>query len=313
MSIDLSVSYCSYSARDTWLLTFTRGYFSRCAIRSQNEANDFPAQHVASHFVYIEDTEIAIEPSQPIRWVIQDRIFGDETTEMIQYVSSYVLQGNKVEIPKSLKADVYRGSIEFVEIFGSPLLSLDNYRCSKYYASVPYLMNCDCVWMPWWKLESSRDELQERFPGVGVFVRPDVGRKVFTGTTLTFRWWKEELKIIHGLPTSNIRGDDIVLVAKKRTDIRAEYRLLMHKNEVLGSVLYCGEDEPTDALELAIANRYFPDTLYTLDVALTDGGAYILELNSFVSSGLYDMDFKSVVPKIEAILLAHRAESAGPA
>jgi hypothetical protein len=245
----------------------------------------------------------------PIRWVIQDRIFGEESDELIRHLTSYSLRGNEPPTENEEVADVYRGSIEFIEMFGSRLLTLDNYRCSKYYEHVPNLLNFHCVWLPWWKLEASLEQLRREFLGDGVFIRPDVGRKIFTGTTLTYRWWKEELRIIRDLPSSRIENSEIVLVASKRNDLRAEYRLVMHRSTILGHVLYSGESDPKDleSMEQLVGrNSYFPDLLYTLDVAFTEGELFVVELNSFVSSGIYAIDFQQLVPKIEAILFGVR-------
>jgi glutathione synthase/RimK-type ligase-like ATP-grasp enzyme len=61
--------------------------------------------------------------------------------------------------------------------------------------------------------------------------------------------------------------------------------------------------------QLAGMNRYFPDLLYTLDVAFTNDDVYVIEINSFVSSGLYEIDFQQLVPKIESVLLRFRHPS----
>jgi hypothetical protein len=244
-----------------------------------------------------------------IRWVIQERIFGEETAELVKHIANYSLRGNDRPTANEPMADIYRGSIEFIEMFGSPWLTLDNYRCSKYYAWVPNLLNVHCMWMPWWKLASSMELIEREFPGQGVFIRPDVGRKLFTGTTLSYRWWQKELEIIRELPGNTITDDAIVLIAAKRTDLRTEYRLVMHQTKILGHSVYAGEAEPSDwerIEQLVNRNSYFPDLLYTLDVAFTTTDIYVLELNSFVSSGLYEMNFQQLVPQVEATLLAQR-------
>lgn len=50
---------------------------------------------------------------------------------------------------------------------------------------------------------------------------------------------------------------------------------------------------------LAESNTYFPDAFYTIDIGMTSNGPRIIELNSFVSAGLYNMDYEKVTKAVE--------------
>lgn len=48
-------------------------------------------------------------------------------------------------------------------------------------------------------------------------------------------------------------------------------------------------------------NILVPNILYTVDLAVTENSVKYLELNSFVSAGLYDMNYDKIVKYIESI------------
>jgi len=235
-----------------------------------------------------------------MKWVIQDGVFGDETTALLPH-----LRGEVVITSTPQPGDVVRGSVEFVLQSGGRWLTLENYRCSKYYPKITSRVNDCCAWAHWGELKadgaSSRYFRQED----RLFIRPDSGAKLFTGTTITKKWWRKELEIIENLPWSKIRDDDLVLLAPAK-EIVKEVRGLYHRDKLISHAVYAGEEGGGEIVTMeyiARSNRWFPDEFFTVDVAFYPSGMWaILEFNSFVSAGLYDMDMSKVASAVESAL-----------
>jgi len=246
-----------------------------------------------------------------MHWVIQDKVFGDETAELIKHTKSYQLvpdcgvYGFGADDPY-----IVRGTTKFIketydrwgEFSNMPkLLTLKNYTCSKYYQKVPRLLNQDFLILPWCTLSDSKYILCEHF-GDGLFIRPNSGKKLFTGTTVGRKWFHKELDIIKSLPSSNFTEDTLVVVAKQQK-IWNERRFVMHENTIITSAVYGGDSQADEGPEvysdLVTSNRYYPDDFYTIDVCMTENGPRIVELNSMVCAGLYDCDYEKVVKSVE--------------
>jgi hypothetical protein len=164
--------------------------------------------------------------------------------------------------------------------------------------------------MPWHKLYRpyAVDTIKSATASNRFFIRPNSGKKIFTGTTLGYKYFTKELDIIKSLPDSNINDNDLVVISSEK-QIDAEYRLLMHKNTIIDYSCYI---EPsygsvrTDLLDrdfswLALRIKNFPDCFYTLDICYTEKTPYILELNGASTAGWYDMDYDKIVKYIMGV------------
>jgi hypothetical protein len=244
-----------------------------------------------------------------MHWIIQDKVFGDETVELIKHIKSYDLVQNSGYGFSGQYPLMIRGTTKFIkEIYNRwedwmpNLLHLDNYQCSNYYLEIPRekLLNSDFLLLPWWKLENSGEGLFEYFGCDRLFIRPNSGEKLFTGTTVGYKWFSKELEIIQGLPSSNFDAQDLVLISSAK-EVYEEVRFLMQGKNVISygsSDNLWGFDLPLYT-KLAESNRYYPDHFYTIDIGMTKDGPKIVELNSFVSAGLYDADYSLVVKAVE--------------
>jgi hypothetical protein len=231
-------------------------------------------------------------------WIIQDKIFGEETELLIKQLDDYELVK---EIPDSAPEDsIVRGSTDFVQLYQQKFpthrkwLTIENYSCDTYYPLLgDSLLNSQYLLMNWELLSQNKEIIFSKLEGDKFFIRPNSGRKIFTGTTLTKKWWDKELEIIKNLPNSSVQNHDLVLISTFK-EIKAEYRLLMHKHNIIDWSAY-NDDEETrievdeNLFDITKTNNYYPDEYYTLDIAITKYGSKILELNSFVSAGLYNM------------------------
>lgn len=245
-------------------------------------------------------------------WIIQEKIFGDETDKLIKALWSNDVPYTVLKTNESIhfrKGDIVRGSIDFVqnmELFNNltvDILNLKNYTYSKYTEYFGELMlNDDFIIMPWWALYTQFPLIFDAFPNSQrFFIRPDSGKKLFTGTTLTKKWFLKELNIIESLPNSSVNSSDLVIISTAK-EIYAEYRCLMYKNKVIAYSQYEGESSLLDTEIIKYctgAIAFYPDSLYTIDIGITSCGPKIIELNSFYSAGLYDMDFDKVVKFIK--------------
>lgn len=244
-----------------------------------------------------------------MKWVIQEKVFGEETQLLID-----ALERNKIEHYNFYANGncIIRGTIDFVENYQSLTwkylgLTLENYDCSKYYNIFKdYLLNRKCLFMSWAQLNDNEDLIFNAWPETDrFFIRPNSGRKLFTGTTLTKKWWYRELKIISELPSTNdLKSSDLVLVAPAQ-EILAEYRCVMHLGTLITYSQYAGEPQADEDINIRLFAdllqyyNWYPDQLYTMDIAATAKGWKILELNSFVSAGLYNIDYDKLVSYIE--------------
>ena len=161
-----------------------------------------------------------------MRWIIQNGVFGDETAELIKHTKSYQLT-NDFGYVFDGGPFLVRGTTKFIKEAYSRwddyswmpnLLHLDNYQCSNYYLEIPRekLLNSDFLLLPWWKLCDPRTDLFNYFKTSKLFIRPNSGEKLFTGTTVGNKWYSKELEIIEGLPSSNFDQQDLVLVSSAK-------------------------------------------------------------------------------------------------
>jgi len=246
---------------------------------------------------------------------------GGETDRLVQ-----ALKDNKVKYTLAdsayiqdgvtANADIFvRGSIEFVTEFNHMYgeytnlytTTLSNYTYSEYTKHIDdEMLNSDYLIMPWHKLYNDALHLimlatgSDRF-----FIRPNSGRKIFTGTTLGRKYFYKELDIIKGLPNSNIDDNDLVVISSEKP-IDSEYRLLMHKNTIIDHCCYKEPNYDSVKIEhldrelpwLASRVKDFPDCFYTLDICYVKGVPFILELNGASTAGWYDMNYDKIVKYI---------------
>ena len=163
-------------------------------------------------------------------------------------------------------------------------------RCSTYLPLFKgNLLNED------YKFIKYEDAIKQPFP---YFIRPNDGTKSFSGTVV---FDETDLKKID--PTKIT--EDIVTASLQ--DISGEYRFLIVNNQVVAGSQYrymgrldVRRDYPQEALEMAEYVATFDMDLkcYMCDIAMTENGAKIIELNSFSSSGLYACDQEAIVDAV---------------
>jgi hypothetical protein len=143
--------------------------------------------------------------------------------------------------------------------------------------------------------------------GGALFVKPADGSKVLSGTVVEpgqplfdvhFSWHRYWSPV----------PDDFLLVVAPVYDILAEWRFVIAGSRVaarsqyrMGRLLESHPSAPGGAEQVAqhIADYHWrPTDVFVADVAQTPTGFYLLELNTFGTSGLYDCDLRAVVEAV---------------
>jgi hypothetical protein len=147
-------------------------------------------------------------------------------------------------------------------------------------------------------------------PDRDVFVRPDKVTKSFTGFRIPADAFEFEIGCLDRV--ARVGADELVVIANVKP-IDLECRYVIADGKVVAKSTY-GWDESfvpstrtdarCDAVALEVARRdWQPDTVYTCDVALTEGRGRVVELNSFSCSGLYACDTDAVAKAVTASIV----------
>lgn len=215
------------------------------------------------------------------------------------------------------------GSIQFVEqrmsVGYSPgaYYSRERFRCSFYMPKLPisWLGNAEGVYVPFAEFRRRTEQFYRMFGVSRLFIRPDSGKKVFTGLTLDRDNTDQELNSLMQL--TSVTGETMIMVTPAKT-IKAEYRFYIVRGQVITASRYMVDGEPrtgTDidpqclALAEEVASRRWQIELaYTCDIGLFDEPdglqAKIVELNAFSTSGLYVCDSIALFKAVAAVALA---------
>lgn len=205
---------------------------------------------------------------------------------------------------------VVYGNIDFVQriqkhttFIPGTFCNAYNLRCSTYYAHYgKFLLNRKYSMLP---VGDLLDRFAEFSP---LFVRPNSSNKSFTGYAVG----DEERHEIQSLITTI--GPETLVVVAPRKSIDTEYRFVACDKKIVAGTRYLpseSEDYPTLALCLAIeiANMdWQPDSCYTIDIAECDGKMYLLEINSFSSSGLYSCKLSSIIRQVSLVAEEERKQ-----
>jgi hypothetical protein len=247
-----------------------------------------------------------------INWIIQTDIHTDENNRLIN--SAKNIGHNVIEIDKDwcvwssdndpyTSSDIYifRGSIEKAkEIWRSDndLICCDDlslFDCTSYYHKVKNLINRDFILLPKSCLLQNKDLIFNTFEGNRLFIRPNSSDKSFAGTTITKKWFEQELDIIFSVneynATREIRDDELILISSYKI-IKGEARLFVFDGKIITHSTYLGDRELTEKDTETIDVSRCP-WLCTIDVDTYT--LEIIEVNSFSCAGLYNCDTDKIV------------------
>jgi hypothetical protein len=199
--------------------------------------------------------------------------------------------------------------------------SAGQFDCTSYYPSFSrYLLNTAHAVLT---VEEGLARVGEVFAQYGrggkVFVRPCGVQKTFTGRCA------DRAGFVLALESARYAKEP-VLVASPR-EIRQEWRVVVARGRFVAASRYRSEERLSvapgcpqevrayvDALLAEVPYR--PDPIFMLDVCLSDNELFLLELNSFSCSGLYQCDPTAVVKVVKDLALEEwqraRATPDGP-
>lgn len=258
-----------------------------------------------------------------VNWLIEKRCLENE--QLTKLCLAIEKQGNSwlavdypYRTPFNIKDCVVAyGSLSFCKnlptfVPGS-YCTLANYEYSRYAGKLRgLLVNDDFAILPYISLLQQWDWLLERFGDKydHLFLRPNSGYKLFDGGVYHIDYdGLEEWTLNREFA---IQDDDLVVIAKPQT-ISDEWRAVVADGAVVDICYYRKDSRPhyertenPDVWAIAIkaADRYQPDSAFTIDVGLTTNGKYkVVEINSFSCAGLYGVDLYKVVEAVSKVAI----------
>ena len=254
-----------------------------------------------------------------LTWVLQQNAQFTDMSKIEEIVIS--LGYNVVSLPYNIGKPVITPAIDGVAVaYGShnfckrladkKIIVYDmNSSCTEYYPLLDSgdLLNSDYVMVLFGDFIRRKNYFLDIFGGE-IFLRPNSGSKTFTGLTINSDNSTIEINTL--MQCMNVPLDELVLVSSAKTIIE-EYRFFICNEKVVSQSYYDWDDKvknviPPDCIQLAekIANTPVQkDLCYSVDIAITEIGAKIVEMNSFSYAGLYECNiyntFKAVADATE--------------
>jgi len=266
-----------------------------------------------------------------VKWIIENFTDSEDYNNLIKAVTDsgrecYVIgKRNNFDFdPKGYNENdcvIFQGSIQMTRHVKSKLpkgcfpvayCTEDNYLCSNYYPKLtPFLFNDKHEIVSVEKLKEQKFDFYRKFGKEAlIYIRPDRGDKPFVGQLLDLqdfdRFWKNNI-------VCNVDDKDLVVVSTPKK-INGEWRFVVGK-DLTGIIAYStyqyqGQrtlipSAPQGAIDLAeeiLDVRYYPDPVFVLDICEdNDGTFWLLEVNSFSSSGLYECNKNKIVEAVSEI------------
>jgi hypothetical protein len=207
------------------------------------------------------------------------------------------------------------GTIGYVQKCNFPLFPgaygiNDNTNCNFYYSHVPadWMLNSDFVMAPFQVIKNNPSRFFDLFGVDDLFIRPNTGRKAFTGYTITRE--NAAFELSSSMQLTSVQSETICLISAAK-NIKSEFRFVIGNGEVIDGSEYRWDrildirhdwlSECWDLADKMAKHTWQPDTCYTVDVADTEDGPKIVELNGFSCAGLYACDKNLVFDRVSKI------------
>jgi hypothetical protein len=187
-------------------------------------------------------------------------------------------------------------------------------RCNVYMSLMDIdpnaFLNQDHLFCTFQSLEDDYDYYYDLFQHDDLFFRPNNGVKEFTGAVIKREHMKSELNAMKQM--YQVSPQSMVLISTPKK-IHDESRFLIGNDKIIDFSRYQVNGKHKEDQKLSKESIQFvrdvlkqstwrPDELFCLDVATTDEGIKIIELNSFSCSGWYAMNTKNVIEKVSRIV-----------
>jgi len=167
-----------------------------------------------------------------------------------------------------------------------------------------HMLNIESVVKPLHTIEKMWDDF---------FIRPNNDNKQFSGQVMTweeFESWRTSVIALDGESSlTTLTADDLVVMAPLQ-EIYAEYRFYVVDGKIItGSmykrsnrVHYVNVTEHSDPelwnFSQQMINLWRPNRAFALDIAMTENGYHVLEINAINSAGFYACDMGKFVNAI---------------
>lgn len=186
--------------------------------------------------------------------------------------------------------------------------AMGNYKCTNYYPLFhDYFLNSRrYIMLPWGSVLKNYNFLFNCGFGERLFIRPNKGNKVFSGSKIYLDTLELDLEKIKSLSYYGITHDELCVISPNQNIIE-EYRLVVSDWKIVTGTQYFPDDENSivpqiiiekaeELLNIAKEKNFIPDPVWTLDMVTLDSGAiFPLEIGSLSCAGLYACDMSKVV------------------
>lgn len=260
-------------------------------------------------------------------WLIEDGVFPEYQKELISEIQKQCSGYRLIDRDSYVSPDInkylpviYYGSQSLVNsmLRFSVWYNKETFKCSSYYPKYGNkLFNKDYVLVPAGDFERLRYNLEYYFSphgnGIGpLFIRPNSGFKHFTGGIV------KHAETLKQFLAGQVMFDEELILVSSQKDINREWRLLIVDGKVVAGSQYREANEikikkgyPKEVVKFAESCMdWTPDSCFILDIvedARED--LFIMEINSFNTSGLYESELSEVVKAVskQAIKEIHDA------
>lgn len=270
-----------------------------------------------------------------MHWVIQNNMYGEtKCAELLHLLRQKNISHDVVKIvpffdkllPGDFDSHGYHGSIDEIEEViiptNAPIFALggtavsaiakkrgwspgsflnENFHYEKWCAAYgALLLNAEGITAEFLKISP---------PWPSFFLRPCEDTKDFPGIVLTQTEWKKWRKDVEQRPDAHPFHQNDVMASPVKT-LFAEYRLFVVDGVVATGTQYKKEDVlykhpfvPNDVMHFTnqCINTWQPARAFVLDVARTDEGLRVIEINNINSAGFYEADMERFIEAIEGM------------
>lgn len=244
-----------------------------------------------------------------VNWYI-DKAIIDEKYGTLQLVEAIELLKQKAivvekpyqNIPVILdEPGIVYGTIPFCGAFGPDIcpgvFGYFGMDVTMYYPRYSgYLLNDEYICLPYGSILHNKDMIFRLF-GDEIFIRPNSGKKTFTGFSVTRDEFDFEIKALHH--TFHIFNDTLCVLSSAKK-FGKEYRFFVSEGDIVTYSSYSWDkdepytrDAPQEMLDkvIEIANKdYRPADIFVIDMTMYKDTPVMVEINSASSSGLYGCD-----------------------
>lgn len=216
----------------------------------------------------------------------------------------------------ALRPGIGYGSIQFVEKLVSSNTNLvpgsyydhTSYKVSNYLTRINprHYLNHNGFLLPYKILKENYIQYSEFLKDSKLFIRPDTGKKIFTGCVIDVN---DPMEFVRLENSSAIIDNTLVWVSNAK-HLSDEYRYIIVNREVVGCSQYHkngeihikeGDNPVTRKLAETVAKQSDENyTTFVCDVGLWHNEPYVVELNCINTSSWYCADVYNIVNKLNA-------------